>query len=667
MKRVVLMTLLIAAPTWADSWETFPLRENGSIAVWLTTGPLPFNPEVDRDEKVVGGFYRDFLKQQGGETAVIPCEGDRIQFEASKSVVWKTTLSDSSGALDFIEALQVDRLSQGVAYAFCQLFSDRDREVLLRVRSNDGIRIWLNQTRIHDNHVARGLEQEEDRVHVSLKKGENRLLAKVDQIGGGWGLSIKLADPDGGRVEGITTRIELRAPFTNRIKSAEFKTSALVMKTPAGERQLLTAKVLSGGLKNVRCRISSRGWDKPVEAELGDLPLGEHRFEFKIPSITQSFNVTLESSTDQKEFTDIPVQKTRQWTIYLVQHVHTDIGYTRPQTEILPEHLRYIDYALDYCDLTDDYPDDAKFRWTCEITWAVREYLKRRPAVQIERLKRRVEQGRIEIAGMFLNMAEIATESSMAASLQPVRMLKHKYGLPVRTAMQNDVNGAAWCLVDYFSGIGIEFLTMGINKTRSLLPFDMPTAFWWESPGGNRVLAFRSDHYHTGNMWKIHTGDMEAFKAGLLGHLMSLENKGYPFDRLAIKYSGYHTDNSPPAMIECDLVRKWNQTYAWPKLRIATAQEFLDYVKQNHARELPVHRQAWPDWWTDGFGSAARETAASRDTHSAMQINETLLAMASSLGAEIKPGVMERVDDIQDLLLFYDEHTYGAAESISDP
>ncbi|MHC4332089.1 MAG: glycoside hydrolase family 38 N-terminal domain-containing protein, partial [Planctomycetota bacterium] len=408
MKRVVLMTLLIAAPTWADSWETFPLRENGSIAVWLTTGPLPFNPEVDRDEKVVGGFYRDFLKQQGGETAVIPCEGDRIQFEASKSVVWKTTLSDSSGALDFIEALQVDRLSQGVAYAFCQLFSDRDQEVLLRVRSNDGIRIWLNRTRIHDNHVARGIEQEEDRVHVSLKKGENRLLAKVDQIGGGWGLSIKLADPDGGRVEGITTRIELRAPFTNRIKSAEFKTSALVMKTPAGERQLLTAKVLSGGLKNVRCRISSRGWDKPVEAELGDLPLGEHRFEFKIPSITQSFNVTLESSTDQKEFTDIPVQKTRQWTIYLVQHVHTDIGYTRPQTEILPEHLRYIDYALDYCDLTDDYPDDAKFRWTCEITWAVREYLKRRPAVQIERLKRRVEQGRIEIAGMFLNMAEIA-------------------------------------------------------------------------------------------------------------------------------------------------------------------------------------------------------------------------------------------------------------------
>jgi alpha-mannosidase len=69
----------------------------------------------------------------------------------------------------------------------------------------------------------------------------------------------------------------------------------------------------------------------------------------------------------------------KEWTINLVQHSHTDIGYTRSQTEILAEHLRFIDYALDYCDQTDHYPDDARFRWTCEASWTVREYLKARP------------------------------------------------------------------------------------------------------------------------------------------------------------------------------------------------------------------------------------------------------------------------------------------------
>jgi len=80
-----------------------------------------------------------------------------------------------------------------------------------------------------------------------------------------------------------------------------------------------------------------------------------------------------------------------------------------------------------------------------------------------------------------------------------------------------------------------------------------------------------------------------------------------------------------------------------------------------------VHRQAWPDWWTDGFGSAARETAAARETETAMQVNRGLFAMASTLGAPVSPQTLERAAAIQDDLLFYEEHTYGAAESISDP
>ena len=76
--------------------------------------------------------------------------------------------------------------------------------------------------------------------------------------------------------------------------------------------------------------------------------------------------------------------------------------------------------------------------------------------------------------------------------------MKDDFGFSVHTAMQNDVNGAGWCLVDYFSDSGIRYLTMGINKTRSILPFDKPTTFWWESPSGKRMLAYRADHYHLG-------------------------------------------------------------------------------------------------------------------------------------------------------------------------
>ena len=117
----------------------------------------------------------------------------------------------------------------------------------------------------------------------------------------------------------------------------------------------------------------------------------------------------------------------------LVQHTHTDIGYTRSQMEILAEHLRYIDYALDYCDATDHYPDAARFRWTCEVAWPVKEYLKNRPASQVERLKRRVKEGRIELGAMYLNFDELPDEQTLAASLVPLKLFRDEVLRPCKT------------------------------------------------------------------------------------------------------------------------------------------------------------------------------------------------------------------------------------------
>jgi hypothetical protein len=360
------------------------------------------------------------------------------------------------------------------------------------------------------------------------------------------------------------------------------------------------------------------------------------------------------------------LEPVRRWTLYLVQHTHTDIGYTRPQTEILPEHLRFIDYALDYCDLTDSFPDDAQFRWTCESSWAVREYLKSRPASQIDRLRQRVGEGRVEVTAMMFNLSEIPDEASLLAYLEPLKRFREA-GLPVRTAMQNDVNGIAWCLADYFQQAGIEYLIMGQHSHRALTSFKKPTAFWWESPSQSRVLGFRADIYATGNFWGLHTDNFESLEAALFPYLDDLAGKGYPFDRISVQFGGYYTDNAPPSLAACDLVRQWNEKYAWPRLRCATAQEFMDYVEENHADELPVYRAAWPDWWTDGFGSAARETAAARQTHVDLIAVQALCAMAAAHGYELPEDYSDRMQEAYDALLFYDEHTFGAAESIRDP
>ena len=414
----------------------------------------------------------------------------------------------------------------------------------------------------------------------------------------------------------------------------------------------------------VNAKLTTEG-QTAVEKELD---FGFNRIEMTFPEVPQKKEHTItihiaDKVSMTKKFILGPVKK---WFVYLVQHTHTDIGYTRPQSEILPEHLRFIDYALDFCDLTDDYPDNAKFRWTCEASWAVSQYLDSRPPNQIARLKQRIDKGRIEITGMPFNMSEIADENIYAASLQPIKKFKD-FGLKITTAMQNDVNGIAWCLADYFPDTGIEYLIMGQHGHKARIPFDKPTPFWWESPSGKRLLAFRADHYMTGNFWGIHTGNFQNLETELMRYLKDLESRAYSYDRIAVQYSGYFTDNAPPSTAGCDMIEQWNDKYEWPKLRSALAREFPAFIKEKQGGNLPVHRVAWPDWWSDGFGSAAQETAAARKTQMQLIANQGLLSMAKLLGMCIPLTTMAKVDKIYDALLFWDEHTMGAAESISAP
>lgn len=394
---------------------------------------------------------------------------------------------------------------------------------------------------------------------------------------------------------------------------------------------------------------------------------GNNQFILTLPAIMEPKEIEIgirfnEEAIVNKTVEMIPVDK--KWTIYFVQHSHTDIGYTRPQSEILAEQMRYIDYALDYCDQTDYLYDDARFRWTCESSWVTREYIRTRPQSQIDRLLKRIKEGRIEVTGMFANMSEIIDENSMIDFLQPLKELKD-VGIPITTAMQNDVNGIAWCMPDYFKNSGVKYLIMGINETRSIRPFDIPTSFWWESPSGERILSFRGEHYMTANFFNIHTNHVDTTK--FLSILSDLEDKGYLLDRIGIQFSGYFTDNAPPSTMACQFVEDWNRRYEYPKLRMATAKEFMEYVDKNHGEELPVYRNAWLDWWSDGFGSISRETAEIRKTQNLVQTDEGLLSMVALFDGELPQNLQKKIDHIKENIIFYNEHTVGAAESISHP
>ena len=121
-------------------------------------------------------------------------------------------------------------------------------------------------------------------------------------------------------------------------------------------------------------------------------------------------------------------------------------------------------------------------------------------------------------------------------------------------------------------------------------------------------------------------------------------------------------DNAGPTAGICDAVKKWNATHDSPRFVIATTSEMMHEFERCYADKIPQFRGDFTPYWEDGAGSSARETAANRDAAERLVQAETLSAMLHS-GQPSEASF----HDVWRNVLLYDEHTWGAYNSVSEP
>ena len=77
------------------------------------------------------------------------------------------------------------------SYALITLESDSDQNgVDMKVGSDDSVKVWLNGEVVHTNAVNRGAGDFQDTFQVDIKSGDNLLLVKVSERGGGWSMFV---------------------------------------------------------------------------------------------------------------------------------------------------------------------------------------------------------------------------------------------------------------------------------------------------------------------------------------------------------------------------------------------------------------------------------------------------------------------------------------------
>jgi len=467
-----------------------------------------------------------------------------------------------------------------------------------------------------------------------------------------------------------------QAPPAPAKPGLEIAPTVLLVKGPAGTMQIVDLVIDLLGAAPVQASVKAALGGKAVTAAPAVFTLrpGRNAVAVRVPAPSQPvkarFDIAWASGGSASSFVrEITLEPARPWTVYLFHHSHTDIGYTELQSRVTRNHVEYLDSVIKYCRETDDYPDAAKFRWNIEVAWALENFVKTRPEADVRALVDLIKAGRVELSAIYLNVSDGFAHEEIARSVDAARDFARRYGFELRSAMNDDVNGFAWSLPQIFRQAGVRYFASGINETRSRAPLRRPNAFWWESPDGSRILHWNGEHYLFGNYELLLHEAVERSAPKVGEYLARLQDRGdYPQDIIAFNVGAWTTDNCPPGRQLSDRVKEWNEQFVSPRLRLATLHEFFEEMEKRFGASLPVHKLGWPDYWTDGVGSTAFETGLNRVAHNEILSAEKVAALAAALDpAKAFAFPRDEIREGQALSMLYDEHTWGAYNSIDAP
>ncbi|MHB0875243.1 MAG: glycoside hydrolase family 38 N-terminal domain-containing protein [Anaerolineae bacterium] len=403
---------------------------------------------------------------------------------------------------------------------------------------------------------------------------------------------------------------------------------------------------------------------------------GVNQYEFTVPDVAESAPATFSLKVEgERHEHSIVLEPVRRWWVYLVPFSHHDLGYTDLPEVCIQQHREYFERIVDYCRQTDGFPEEARFRWTCDTTWAVKWYLESADAQAIARFFDYVRDGRIEITGQYAAFnSALLTHEELARSIYYAHELGRRHGFTVTSAMTTDIPGHPWGWPQVLAKSGIRYLSTAVNQNwaqdgvpRAKVP-RISRPFYWTGSDGSEVLVWNSDpkYIYTEGRELGLTVSIEEACERLPGYLQSLEAGGHAYDAVDLRTTCKTADNAPPCVYLSSIVREWNERWAFPKLIIATSTQFFRYMEEAHAAEFPHYAGDWTDWWADGPGSSAYETGITRVAHEELASAEKWHAVAAAIGAA-GDYPREAIERAWDQVLIYDEHTWGMWNNESDP
>ncbi|HXA00222.1 MAG TPA: polysaccharide lyase family protein [Candidatus Dormibacteraeota bacterium] len=412
---------------------------------------------------------------------------------------------------------------------------------------------------------------------------------------------------------------------------------------------------------SVDFELGGRHYGKPL---VGGQDFGEERIVFDVPEFGAGTKVQLQLRLNGHSTHFIQIlDPQKKWTLYVVPHVHLDIGYTDYQAKVSAIHARILDEAMD---LTAKHP---AFRFSADGEWILEQFLKNRSPEEKQRLIDAIQHRRIFIPAQQANLLTgFPTAETLIRSLYPSANFSRKNGTPFDYANITDVPSYSWSYASILAAAGIPYFLAGSNNDRAPVllqgKLNQNTPMYWEGPDKKKVLFWYSRHYEQ-MQFLFGLPPLVATGEEVLPLFLQMYQRPEYRANAAIIF-GTQVENTDLFPQQAELADRWNAEHAYPHVEYSGFRDALEAIAKQFGDNIPTLRGDGGPYWEDGIGADAFYAAMERENESRAPSAEKFSTISSLVNPRIAVDPAE-LGKMWSSMALMDEHTWLSADSVSDP
>lgn len=415
------------------------------------------------------------------------------------------------------------------------------------------------------------------------------------------------------------------------------------------------------GSGHVALAIAGRSWTRPLR---GGQDFGEERIGFAVPEFAGETpaHLTVDLNGHSAGFTEV-LRPQKKWALFLVPHVHLDVGYTDYQAKVSAIQSRILDEAMD---LTAQHP---AFRFSTDGEWNLEQFLDSRSPEEQQRIVTAIRNQQLYVPAQSSNLLTgFPTAETLIRSLYPSADFSRAHQTPFNYANITDVPSYSWSYASILAAAGIPYFLAGSNNDRApvllLGRLNEDSPFWWEGPDGGKVLMWYSRHYM---QMQFLFGLPPLTQTGEELLPIFLQMYGHPsYHAGAAIIFGTQVENTDLFPQQAALADQWNAQYAWPHIEYSGFHDALAEIARQFGSDIPTIRGDGGPYWEDGIASDAFHAALERENESRAPSAEKLATIGSLVNPRLAVDRKELNAMWADMVLM-DEHTWTSWNSVSDP